>query len=95
MYVQTFLIKKQWFFFMVDLAPYYFHLSELLYYFKKNFDYTIMIKENYWYANYLNHSRTEAKYLSDVLFVLIVCENSIETSLYLPLIKYVRDSHIG
>lgn len=35
------------FFFMVDLAPYYFHLSELVYYFKENFDYTIMIKENY------------------------------------------------
>ena len=31
----------------------------------------------------------------DVLFVLIVCENSIETSLYLPLIKYARKSHIG
>ena len=31
----------------------------------------------------------------DVLFVLIVCENSIETSLYLPLIKYARESHIG
>ena len=31
----------------------------------------------------------------DVLFVLIVCENSTETSLYLPLIKYVRESHIG
>ena len=33
-------------FFMVDLASYYFHLSESLYYFKKNFGYTVMIKEN-------------------------------------------------
>ena len=80
---------------MVDLAPYYFHLNELLYYFKKNFDYTVMIEENYWYANYLNHSRTEAKYLVDVLFVLIICKNSTEKSLYLLLIKYVRDSHLG
>ena len=31
---------------MVDLASYYFHLSESLYYFKKNFGYTVMIKEN-------------------------------------------------
>ena len=62
MHVQTscFFIKKRLLiFFMVDLASYYFQLSESLYYFKKNFDYTVMIKGNCWYANYW----TEAKYL--------------------------------
>ena len=63
MHVQTscFFIKKRLLiiFFMVDLASYYFQLNESLYYFKKNFDYTVMIKGNCWYANY----RTEAKYL--------------------------------
>ena len=62
MHVQTscfFIKKRMLIFFMVDLASYYFQLSESLYYFKKNFDYTVMIKGNCWYANYW----TEAKYL--------------------------------
>ena len=62
MHVQTscFFIKKRLLiFFMVDLASYNFQLNESLYYFKKNFVYTVMITGNCWYANY----RTEAKYL--------------------------------
>jgi len=53
MHVQTFSFlhqkkkMKHNCFLIVDLAPYYFHLSESLYYLKKNCDYTVMIKENY------------------------------------------------
>ena len=95
MHVKTFLIKKKKQLFFHGFSSLLFSLEwvTLNLLFQKEF-WLHMIKENYWYANDLNHSRTEAKYLGDVLFVLIVREN-FETSLYLPLIKYVRESHIG